>query len=64
VRLYDYWRRPGILPPLPSALAGRKITFTVEEDLRRGEYATFDEDGHVCLLWQQGRAIEWRSCAR
>ncbi|MHC4392262.1 MAG: hypothetical protein ACYTFT_02275 [Planctomycetota bacterium] len=59
VRLYDYWRRPGILPPLPEK---RPITFTVEEDHRRGEFATFDEAAHHLTLWKLGRQVVWRSC--
>lgn len=64
IRLYDYWRRPGILPPLPEDLAGRKITFTVEEHPGRGELATFEEAGHRLVLWHEGRRVEWLSCPR
>lgn len=63
VRLYDYWRRPGVLPPLPEGRAGRKITFTVEQD-GRGARASFDEAGHLVVLFEQGRALSWTACPR
>ena len=64
VRLYDYWRKPGILPPLPPEREARKITFAVEEHQRFGDYATFDEAGHSVVLWHDGRTLEWRRCPK
>ena len=62
VRLYDYWQRPGLLPPLPpDHPARRKITFEVDED-HRGAYATFRETGHIVILFADGRTVQWRAC--
>ncbi|GIW70557.1 MAG: hypothetical protein KatS3mg102_0099 [Planctomycetota bacterium] len=64
VRLYDYWHRPGLLPPLPAGAERRKIAFVLEDDPLQGPMATFREAGHVVILLQRNRELRWRRCPR
>jgi hypothetical protein len=63
VRLNDYWRRPGPLPPLPPERAAcSKMQFVVEDAPGGGELAVFREAGHMVVLQQNGRALTWMHC--
>lgn len=59
LRLFNYWRRPGILPPLP---AKRPITFAVEEHPSRGPFATFEEGGHRYRFWAREAVLDVLAC--